>query len=125
MPFCRESAFRLPFSAKGQFQGSTIRQVGNDYILEQKLEGPYFQPYPKDAIPADGDWEKMPKSNRRQSEVQALTSSVHVRETSIGVECDILITGTDGVPVSVELIFREGGVFSGVEALEMKKMRIC
>ncbi len=89
--------------------------------MEQKLDGPYWQPYPKDSIPPDGDWNKMPKSNRPQSEVQQLTSSVRIRETSNGVECDIEITGTDRVPVSVELIFREGGEFKNVVPVTSEK----
>ncbi len=37
------------------------------------------------------------------------------------MECDIEITGTDGVPVSVELIFREGGVFKNVAPISSEK----
>ena len=89
--------------------------------MEQSLEGPYYQPYPKDAIPPDGDWKKMSKSNRKQSEIQRLTSRVRVREMGNGVECDIEITGTDSVPVSMELIFREGGEFKNVEPVTADK----
>ena len=64
---------------------------------------------------------KMLKANRPQSEVQQLTSSVRIRETSNGVECDIEITGTDRVPVSVELIFREGGEFKNVVPVTSEK----
>lgn len=113
--------FSASFFGKGQFQGTEIRQEGEEYILEQRLEGPYFQPYPRNAIPPDGDWNKMPKENRKQSEIQYLTSAVRVRETSDGVECTLEITGTDGVPVSVELIFREGGAFQHVVALPAEK----
>ena len=113
--------FSASFFGKGQFEGTEIRQEGNDYVMEQKLDGPYFQPYPKDSIAPDGDWNKMPKSNRKQSEVQYLTSSVRIRETSNGVECDIEITGTDRVPVAVELIFREGGTFTNVIPVTSEK----
>jgi hypothetical protein len=113
--------FSASFFGKGQFQGTEIRQEGKDYVMEQKLLGPYWQPYPKDSIPPDGDWNKMPKSNRPQSEVQKLTSLVRVRETSNGMECDIEIKGTDGVPVSMELIFREGGIFKNVEPVTSEK----
>lgn len=113
--------FSASFFGKGQFQGTEIRQEGKDYVMEQKLDGPYFQPYPKDSIDPAGDWNKMPKSNRKQSEVQQLTSSVRVRETSNGVECDIEITGTDRVPVSVELIFREGGEFKNLAPVTSEK----
>ncbi len=106
--------FSASFFGKGQFQGMEIRQDGKDYVMEQQLEGPYYQPYPKGSIPPDGDWNKMPRSNRKQSEVQQLTSMVRVRETENGLACDIEISGTAGVPVSVELIFREGGAFKNV-----------
>lgn len=112
--------FSASFFGKGQFQGTEIRQEGEEYSMEQQLEGPYFQPYPRNAIPPDGDWNKMPKSNRKQSEVQYLTSTVRVRETADGVECILEIKGTDGVPVSVELIFREGGEFKNVVPLAEK-----
>jgi hypothetical protein len=113
--------FSASFFGKGQFQGTEIRQEGKEYVMEQKLEGPYYQPYPKDSISPDGDWNKMPRSNRKQSEVQHLTSAVRIREISDGIECDIEITGTDGVPVSVELIFREGGAFKNVVPVTSEK----
>lgn len=113
--------FSASFFGKGQFQGAEIRQEGKDYVMEQKLAGPYYQPYPKDSIDPAGDWDKMPQSNRKQSEIQYLTSTARIRESSDGVECEIEITGTDGVPVSVELIFREGGEFKNVVALSAEK----
>jgi hypothetical protein len=113
--------FSSSFFGKGQFQGTEIRQVGKDYVLEQKLEGPYYQPYPKDSIDPAGDWNKMPQHNRAQSEIQYLSSTARIRENSSGVECEIEITGTDGVPVSVELIFREGGEFQNVVLVTAEK----
>ncbi|NBW02734.1 MAG: glycosyltransferase family 2 protein, partial [Cytophagia bacterium] len=38
------------FFGKGQFQSSEIKQDGNKWILKNALEGPYYQPYPKDKI---------------------------------------------------------------------------
>jgi hypothetical protein len=35
-----------------------------------------------------------------------------------GIEVDISITGTDKVPVSMELILRDGGKFEGVESIQ-------
>lgn len=102
------------FFGKGQFQTEAISKQGDSWVLTQSLEGPYYQPYPPDAIPADGDWEKMPRSNRKQSEVQQLQSRVTIQETPGGVQAQIQISGTEGVPVTLELIFRPGGTFSGV-----------
>ncbi len=102
------------FFGKGQFQSEKIEKEGNSWVLKSKLEGPYFQPIAKEEIAADGDWEKMPKSKRRQSEIQYLESIVRITENNNGLEVDIQMQGTDGVPVSLELIFRTGGVLSGV-----------
>lgn len=102
------------FFGKGQFQSSEIRQEGNDWVLENTLEGPYFQPFPIDQIPADGDWAKMPKSMRKQSEVQVLHTTIRISETSEGIKVDVDMNGTDRVPVALELIFRKGGNLSGV-----------
>lgn len=103
------------FFGKGQFQSSVISQEGDKWVLKSSLEGVYYQPYPEDKIPGDGDWSKMPKANRTQSEIQRLNTVISIKETSNGLEVDIDISGTDHVPVSLELIFRPGGVFAGLE----------
>ena len=102
------------FFGKGQFQTEQIDKQNSSWVLTQSLEGPYYQPYPPQAIPADGDWEKMPRQNRKQSEIQQLQSRVTIQETKSGLEAQIQITGTEGVPVALELIFRPGGTFTGV-----------
>lgn len=104
------------FFGKGQFQSEEIKQQDGKWVLVKKLEGPYFQPYPKDKIPADGDVAKMPKSNRQQSNVQYLETIVTIYENNNGISVDIEMKGTDNVPVTMELIFRKGGKLSGVTA---------
>ncbi len=104
------------FFGKGQFQTEKIDQQGGNWVLTQALDGPYYQPYPADQIPADGDWEKMPKTNRPQSEVQKLQTTVTISEQPNGLQARVTISGTDGVPVALELIFRPGGTFTGVTA---------
>jgi hypothetical protein len=103
------------FFGKGQFQSTEIVQKGDAWVLSSSLEGVYYQPYPADKIPGDGDWSKMPKANRTQSEIQRLNTVITINEKNNGLEVDIDITGTDHVPVSLELVFRPGGVFSGLE----------
>jgi len=103
------------FFGKGQFQSTEIVQKGDAWVLSSSLEGVYYQPYPADKIPGDGDWSKMPKANRTQSEIQQLNTVITIKETSNGLQVDIDISGTDHVPVSLELVFRPGGVFSGLE----------
>ena len=102
------------FFGKGQFQTETIEKQADYWVLRQSLEGPYYQPYPPNEIPADGDWEKMPRSNRKQSEIQRLETKITIREKTGGLEAQIQMTGTDNVPVALELIFRPGGTLTGV-----------
>lgn len=104
----------VSFFGKGQFQADKIEQMGDTWVLTRSLEGPYFQPIAPDKIAPDGDWAKMPKSERPQSEVQKLETIVKIKEANNGLEIEISMDGTEGVPVSFELIFRAGGTFAGV-----------
>ena len=108
------------FFGKGQFQSSEILQKGNTWVMNKKLDGPYYQPYPKDKIAPDGDMDKMPRTNRKQSEVQHLETNIIISESNNGISIDIDMNGTDEVPVSLELIFRKGGQINGVESVPQK-----
>ena len=103
------------FFGKGQFESDEIKEVGNNWVLTKKLEGPYYQPFEKEFIRPDGDLSKMPKSNRKKSNIQYLETIVTIAENANGLVADIELSGTDGVPVSLELIFRKGGTFSGTQ----------
>jgi len=59
----------------------------------------------------------MPRTLRRQSEIQKLETTIKIKEANNGLEIEINMSGTEGVPVSLELIFRAGGSFSGVTKL--------
>ena len=106
------------FFGKGQFQSPTIKQEGNTWIMYNKLEGVYYQPFSQDKIDPNGDWEKMPRSNRLKSEIQYLETTIKIKEISGGIEVEFDLQGTDDVPVSLELIFRAGGKFTGVQQSE-------
>ena len=103
------------FFGKGQFQSADIQQEGDAWVLQNKLEGVYYQPYPKDSIDPMGDLSKMPRTNRSKSEIQKLETVITITEIVGGIQVDIDMKGTDNVPVALELIFRKGGTFSGVE----------
>ncbi|GHB70418.1 hypothetical protein GCM10007390_25090 [Persicitalea jodogahamensis] len=111
--------FAASFFGKGQFEGGELTRNGDEWQMARSLEAQYYQPFPKNNIPkgSGGNWQKLPRDDREKSEIQQLVSSVKVRETAEGIEADIEITGTDGVPVALELIFREGGSFGGAELL--------
>ena len=105
------------FFGKGQFQSTDIVQKGAVWVMNKKLEGPYYQPFEKQFISPDGDLGKMPKTNRKQSEIQYMETNIQFSESGAGMQIEIEMKGTDGVPVTLELIFRKGGQFAGVEAL--------
>lgn len=109
------------FFGKGQFQSEKIEQQGNTWVLTKSLEGPYYQPLEKDKISPDGDLDKMPRTLRKQSEIQKLETIVKIKEANNGLEVEINMNGTEGVPVSLELIFRAGGEFSGISKLSAKE----
>jgi hypothetical protein len=102
------------FFGKGQFQSEKIEQKGDTWVLTKSLEGPYYQPLDKEKISPDGDLDKMPRTLRKQSEIQKLETIVIIKEANNGLEIEINMSGTEGVPVSLELIFRAGGTFLGV-----------
>jgi hypothetical protein len=111
------------FFGKGQFIGEKLETRDGAYILRQSLEGPYFQPLSPDQI-ADGEHVKMAPNGtlatnsralRAWSNVQRLESVATITETRGTFEVKLEITGTDHVPVAIELAFRHGGVLRGVE----------
>ncbi|MEM9831533.1 MAG: hypothetical protein AAF944_12910 [Bacteroidota bacterium] len=107
------------FFGKGQFEGASLEQDGDEYVIRQWLEGPYYQPFTKEELKTtDGDWEKMPRDERPQSEVQKLLTEVRIRETGKGFQIDVSVLGTDRVPVALELAFRAGGTLENVQAVE-------
>ncbi|SEI92611.1 hypothetical protein SAMN04487995_2581 [Dyadobacter koreensis] len=110
--------FASSFFGKGQFQTDALKKTDHGWVLVQRLQGSYFQPISKEKISQDGDWEKMPKSDRRQSEIQILETKIFIKEIEGGMEIEIVTTGTERVPVAWELIFRQGGKFAGLTKLE-------
>ena len=109
--------FASAFFGKGQFQAEALLIDGDRFVLRQKLTGPYYQPLPIDARRPDGNWNKMDKYLRRQSEVQHLESIAIISESNGKFEISLDIHGTDNVPVSIEFCFRHGGRLKGVRKI--------
>jgi len=109
--------FASAFFGKGQFRGDELELDGSTIVLRQRLLGPYYQPFPVELLPGDGDWHKMPRAKRPQSEVQYYEAVVKIIQKEKAFKIDISITGTDRVPLAIEMAFRKGGVLNGVEAV--------
>lgn len=106
------------FFGKGQMVASKLFYFQEGIRLEQELEGPYFQPFPVEDLPSDGDWHKMPRIKRPQSEVQYLRSVItikEIQEAQFTLQFDV--QGTANIPLAIELAFRKGGELSGVDAI--------
>jgi hypothetical protein len=103
------------FFGKGQFQCQQMVKEGETYILSSTIDGPYYQPLPKEKIPAEGDaWSKVPRSVRVQSEVQTLNTKIYLTETYGKAGIKIVVDGPKNLPVTLELAFRQGGILSNV-----------
>lgn len=103
------------FFGKGQFSGKTLETEGDAFIMTQEVEGPYFQPFSPDQMALPIDWNKTNRDLRSKSEIQHLRSQVRIKENNGRFELTFSLTGTDDVPVAIELAFRKGGKLSGVQ----------
>ncbi len=103
------------FFGKGQFQGQKMEKEGENYILSSTITGPYYQPLPKEKIPAEGEaWGKVPRTDRVQSEVQTLNTKIYLTETNGKATIKIVMDGPKNLPVTLELAFRSGGILTNV-----------
>lgn len=105
--------FASAFFGKGQFAGSELHKEGSAWVLRQELTGPYYQPIAVAQRRADGNWLATGPDQRSTSEVQQLQSLVKIREQSGGFDVELEITGTDGVPIAIELGCYEDTQVSG------------
>lgn len=113
------------FFSMGYFYSEGLRKEGNRYVLHKKLTAPYYQPLPKTLRKPDGDyklspsiddrfWNKMDFLHRPVSNVKTLDTTVAFSETPAGNELVFEVSGSQGVQVTIELCFKEGGKLSGV-----------
>jgi hypothetical protein len=110
--------FASSFFGKGQFIGKSLEQEGNVMVLNWEAEGPYYQLYPENLLPDDGDWGKMDRQQRPKTEVQRLQARVGIEEREGKFQIAISVSGTDRVPLALELSFRRNGVLSQVTPVD-------
>jgi hypothetical protein len=106
------------FFGKGQFEGQVLNRSGKNYILRQKLIGPYYQPLDEDDIPSHGNGWQVSRIKRDQSEVQQHTTHITVTEKDGNMELRIQIEGTENVPFALEFAFLHDGQLEGVEKIK-------
>ena len=106
--------FATAFFGKGQFVPDAAEKRDSAYVFRQALEAPYYQPLSQKVTPET--WGPT-RAQRRQSEVCRLEQSAEVTERPNGFAVRIRAEGTAGVPLAVEICFREGGRLEGCRAL--------
>lgn len=106
--------FASAFFGKGQFVPAAGSKQQDTYELRQSLDAPYYQPL-QEKVTTD-TWQES-RARRRRSEVCRLQQSADVTETAGGFQLRLRAGGTNGVPVAVELTFREGGQIEGCRPL--------
>ena len=113
------------FFSMGYFYSEGLRKEGNRYVLQQRMESPYYQPLPPGKRNKSGDytlepstdgrfWNKMQFRDRPQSNVKQEDIRVVFQEKNGEVELQIEVIGAPNVPITLELCFRQGGVLTGV-----------
>lgn len=112
------------FFGLGPFRADAIEPTADGFVLREELTPGYYQPMPVEHRRRDGRYALVDEGrfaaamafDRRPVDVVAMRTRIDVRPTDDGVE---LVIGTDGPPSgwALELAFREGGTFEGVEAL--------
>ncbi|MGC4102167.1 hypothetical protein [Ferruginibacter sp.] len=113
------------FFSMGYFYSEGIKKTSGKYILHKKIAVPYYQPLPKNKRKVDGDyklspsiddrfWNKMDFADRPVSNVKTLDTTISFSQANDTNELEFSITGLNGVPVTIELCFAEGGTLTGV-----------
>jgi hypothetical protein len=127
--FLKHIRFSTDFFSTGYFRSNGIKKIGNKYVLHQKNDVPYYQPLPANKKRKDGDykhsesidhrfWNKMDFENRPVSNVKTIETTISIQEVENGFEIQFETLGTDGVEVTIELCFREGGKLSNTKTFE-------
>ena len=106
--------FATSFFGNGQFIPDAAEKRADSYRFRQSLEGPYYQPLARKITPQS--WAAT-RPQRRQTEVCRLEQSAEVTEMKAGFRLRLQARGTSGVPLAVEICFREGGRLEGCRAV--------
>jgi len=123
--FLKHLRMSSAFFSMGHFRSEGLKVENEKYVLHKKLEAPYYQPLSEEKRNPEGDyeltpsidgrfWSKMSFAERPVSNVKTLDSKVVIREDKGKVELDFEVTGLEGVAVTLELCFPDGGELKGV-----------
>lgn len=99
--------FATAFFGKGQFVPQQGSKQGNSYVLTQKLDAGYYQPFDPPRRITTETYDNT-RELRRRTEVCTMEHRATVTETGKGFRVRIQAHGTEWVPVAVEIHLRDG-----------------
>ena len=107
--------FATAFFGKGQFEPSFAEKQGDVWYFEQFLSGPYYQPISRASSSPIISHEEYTatRAHRVQSEVCQLKQQAWVKELPNGFSVRLAASGTDNVPLAVEISFLSETVVEG------------
>ncbi|MBM3758613.1 MAG: hypothetical protein FJW36_00035 [Acidobacteria bacterium] len=106
--------FISAFFGKAQFKSVEHKLDGGMIQMSQRLDGPYYQPFmPTRKIDSEM-WDSTQKS-RPRTDVSKYEQSATFVEAEGGYDLRIRASGTEWVPVTIEISFRAGGALTGVK----------
>ena len=111
--------FASAFFGKAQFVPERAAKRGGNYVFEQSLDAGYYQPFGdgrKQPVGVD-EWYQI-RNQRRRTEVCRLRQSATLTELRNGFTVRIEVSGTDDVPVAVEINLGGKGELQGGEELK-------
>lgn len=107
--------FASAFFGKGQFSPATYEKRDDGYYFRQTLGGRYLQPLADESLlPVTPDTWGRVVPRREMSELCEMVYEAHIRETSRGMEVFVSATGTDNVPVAIEINLRTADKVTGI-----------
>lgn len=105
------------FFGKAQFEPQRAWRAADSngrpqWILEQSLDAPYYQPLDKPEFVGTEDWGNA-RLRRKRTEMNYLTYRVTVTETARGFSLKFDAEGPRDLPVIIEFALRPGGQLTG------------
>lgn len=104
------------FGSRGQFISESSTMDGNIIKLSKSKTRGYMQTIPEKDRNGEVIWNDASRAARKEDGIQSMLFNVEIIENKGKVTIDIEVTGTEFVPVALEMSFRGGGELKGVVA---------
>ncbi len=107
--------FAAAFFGRGEFFPRDVEHRDDGLYFRQELRGQYYQPLRGEALQqvTRENWGRL-RVQRETSEECTLVYEAHIREIANGFEIRVHASGTDNVPLAVEIGLEPGGETDGV-----------